>query len=43
MKASIAAAEAQKKEKEDTFETYKRYLDEDIVLVRKLLQETETR
>lgn len=43
MKASIATAEAQKKEKEDTFETYKRYLDEDMALVRKLLQETETR
>lgn len=43
MKSSIAAAEAQRKEKEDTFAAYKRHLEEDTVLVRKLLQETETR
>lgn len=43
MKASIAAAEAQKKERKDTFEAYKGYLEEDIALVQKLLQETEMR
>lgn len=43
MKASIAVAEAQKKEKEDTFNVYKGNLDEDITLIRKLLQDLETR
>lgn len=43
LKASIAVAETQKKEKEDTFKAYKEHLDEDITLIQKLLPELETR
>ena len=37
-KASIAAAEAKKKEREDTFESYKKHLDEDTATVQDLIR-----
>lgn len=39
IKASITAAEEKKKQKEATFEEYKRHISEDMALVQKLIQQ----
>lgn len=39
IKASIAMAEAKKKERKESFETYRKHLDEDISLIQQFIQQ----